>query len=322
MINLLKRWKWANLMMKNDDINGDQCFWLDDRENRENDVVVKIYSSNPNQLTSASERARREYLALTKLKGRHFAIQLIDSNVNSPGEEFWTIIKPMFRETLSTYVKKNPLGLDKALSFTRQILDLVKRMHKEGVVHRQIRPENILVQKSSNQIKFTFINFDAAWIDEVSTTNSSPIIDHYAGNDFYRMPQFEIESTSNVRQSPKIDATGVCAILFWFITGKYPKESKDIHGIAPHRLSHREKIITKKIQNETGKILIFFSFFIIKFFFFIFKAFGQESRTDLTVKNNLVDIFDRCFGDPEQQMTVDELHSALQNVFQSNEKNN
>ncbi len=159
-------------------------------------------------------------------------------------------------ERLSDYIKLNKVDLREALQMTRQLLKIIKEIHKRNVIHRDIQPKNILIQQRSNnqQIYFMFINFGSSFINNYQWKDSLEDFDDHLGNQFYRMPQFEQRSvhTKLFEHSPMIDTTGICAILFWILTGHEPKESKNILQQSPHHLGDHPKIIKTRINQITG----------------------------------------------------------------------
>jgi serine/threonine protein kinase len=184
------------------------------------------------------------------------------SNNDQSNKDLWNIIKLFSSDRLSDYIKGNTIDFRKALKITRQILHMIKQIHNENVIHRDIQPKNILIRQETNtdKIDMALINFSTAWINNQSIEDFY----HELGNSFYRMPQFEGQSTENeqnktnqrlqqFQHSPTIDTSGVGAILFWMITGNEPKESQDIWGKTPHKLRDNPKLIEKKIYELTGK---------------------------------------------------------------------
>jgi serine/threonine-protein kinase len=186
--------------------------------------------------------------------------KLIQSNFDlsessTSKKEFWTIMKFISGERLFDYIKSNKVNFREALQITRELIKLIKEIHQKNVVHRDIQPKNILIQKRPNDqtINFMFINFGCAFV--INQNQWEDFNDHL-GNQFYRMPQFEHRSdqTKSFEQSPTIDTTGICAILFWILTGHEPKESKDIWEKSPHYSRHHPKTIQTRIQQVIGKI--------------------------------------------------------------------
>src|SRR5262249_48925421 len=49
---------------------------------------------------------------------------------------------------LASLMHKEPLSFDRAMSFTRQLCIALEAAHREGVIHRDLKPQNILVDQS------------------------------------------------------------------------------------------------------------------------------------------------------------------------------
>src|SRR5256885_290829 len=55
-------------------------------------------------------------------------------------------------ETLSERLKKGPLPLDRALRYGIEIADALDKAHRHGVVHRDLKPGNIMLTKSGAKL--------------------------------------------------------------------------------------------------------------------------------------------------------------------------
>ena len=265
LLNLSTKWIWTNQMILNDQFDQDELYWVQKESKKEKNVIIKIYVSKNDPL--ARIRAKREQLALEHLKQFTFVPKLLNTNIDisnkdKSNKELWNIMKLFNGETLFDYIKANKIDFREALHITQQLLNIIKLMHTGNVIHRNIQPKNILIEQQQNmkEINLMLINFSSSWIQ---STDYIKDIDEQLGNAFYRMPQFENRSNNSEQNqtnqqlkqfqySPTIDTTGICAILFWMITGHEPKESKDISGQPPHQLRNNPKIIEKKIIEMTG----------------------------------------------------------------------
>ena len=271
MSQLAGQWKWTGEIMNTDSSDTDQQYRLKSSSKKGTNAIIKIYSPGSHEKTLL--RARRERIALQQLTGLHNCVpKICESNVvdeASSKTEFWTIMKLMDGERLSNDLKVHgKVTLLGALEICRSLLTIIKQVHNHKIVHRDIQPRNILIQRNSttNDFKLMLVNFTSAWIDDNQLANSMEPIEEQWSSEFYLVPQLEeINFRTNqqvqpCQHSPTIDTSGTCALLFWLLTGHKPRASRDISGNAPHQLRDNEKIIKSKIVDVTSMFVeeIFF----------------------------------------------------------------
>ncbi|MDN8848147.1 protein kinase, partial [Staphylococcus aureus] len=70
-------------------------------------------------------------------------------DVTEDDENFYLVMEYIEGLTLSEYIQKNhPLDVDTILNFINQIINGIKHAHDTKIVHRDIKPQNILVDKN------------------------------------------------------------------------------------------------------------------------------------------------------------------------------
>jgi serine/threonine protein kinase len=190
--------------------------------------------------------------------------------------------------TLREFVRTNPMNLRDKLIITIKLLKIVHEIHSRNIVHRYIKPEDIIIRTPINpdEIDLVLIDFSKACLIQNDETNNRMIFDDDLDdimNTFYQATQLERQSSTgnenhnqqnkNLVCSPSIDTSSVCAVLSWLITGRDPKESKNINGEAPHQLKAHINIIDEELKKATGKSKN--SNFHFNKIFFV-KEFGQK----------------------------------------------
>jgi serine/threonine protein kinase len=113
---------------------------------------------------------------------------------------------------LNDYVKNRPLSVDNAIELGKFLHRAEAHLLHLGLVHGDIKPENILVNKKEGESGVTFKMVDFGSIVEIFSTNSR------AGTPSYLAPERFIGSIIN--ESTEIFSIGVT--LYWALTGKLP----------------------------------------------------------------------------------------------------
>lgn len=119
--------------------------------------------------------------------------------------------------SLRKYMKQHrePFAEDQALELIRPIMEALSAMHRRGILHRDISPENLILGEDQ---RLTLIDFGAA--REFSTDeeeNLTIILKRgYAPEEQYH---------SGSRQGPWTDLYAACAVLYHMMTNILPQEA-------------------------------------------------------------------------------------------------
>ena len=188
----------------------------------------------------------------------------ISDTMRKKNASIWMINSLNSELTLRDYVigQKSEMTLYQVLCLIQQLLEIVRRCHHAGVLHRNLHPNNILVKKNKDptcrdEIKLILIGFDIAWVDSkelvITDEEDLQIILKQAkdpvDDSFCTLKRFlSLDSSQNQRRSPTIDSTAVCYIFFWLLTDRWPDRMHDT-DIQPHY----ELQCQKKIKDKLGR---------------------------------------------------------------------
>ena len=119
--------------------------------------------------------------------------------------------------TLDVYCKENRMDNTTLFNMLVPVMDALQALHNEGIIHRDISPDNIMVDNDGN---FKLLDFGAArgYSEESSTTMSVILKKSYA-------PEEQFRTKGN--QGPWTDVYALGATIYELITGQTPPTSID-----------------------------------------------------------------------------------------------
>lgn len=115
--------------------------------------------------------------------------------------------------SLEAWLKSHQLRQNQALALIRPVVDALVLLHQQGVVHRDLKPDNIMVQEDGT---LRLIDFGAAMETE---RNGGTII---LSRGYAPAEQYGREYG---RQGPWSDVYGMAAVIYQLLTGQVPQEA-------------------------------------------------------------------------------------------------
>lgn len=133
--------------------------------------------------------------------------------------------------TLKEYMTRRgePLTWKEVVHFTEQILDALDHAHRKGVVHRDIKPQNIMLLADG---KVKIMDFGIA---RFSRAESQMVSNKAIGSVHYISPE---QAKGDVTDA-KADIYSVGIMLYEMLSGKLPFESDDAVSVAIKQISDK-----------------------------------------------------------------------------------
>lgn len=113
------------------------------------------------------------------------------------------------------------LPLDQALDIGAQVAEALDFAHKRGVIHRDVKPGNILITADG---RTKIADFGIAKFADAESTRSSPVI----GTPAYMAPELLRGGTVDARS----DIFSAGAMLYWILTGQKPFPGEDLTSVS------------------------------------------------------------------------------------------
>jgi serine/threonine protein kinase len=229
----------------------------DDQLNQQ--AALKII---PNGLANKSmiDRFVRERQILSDLNHPNIA-QLYDAGVTDQGLP-WFVMEYIQGEDIISYAQNNLLNIDQRIYLIKQVCDALAYAHAHGIVHRDIKPNNLLVDCDKN-IKLLDFGI-ASSKEQQSLTMTGAII----GTPGYMSPEQAKGLSSEIDRRSDIFSLGV--LIYKLIKHDMPFQAESISEIS-YKIIHDEptllgglipielqaitfKCLEKKVENRYSSI--------------------------------------------------------------------
>src|SRR3989304_1542867 len=111
--------------------------------------AIKVLPSHLSDDAELRERFEREARAVSSLNHPHICTL---HDIGREGDVAFLVMEHIEGETLAERLKKGPLPLTEGLRYAGEIADALDKAHRQGVVHRDLKPGNIMLTKSGAKL--------------------------------------------------------------------------------------------------------------------------------------------------------------------------
>lgn len=183
-------------------------------------VAVKILKDEFLNNEEFKRRFKNESKAIALLSHENI-VKVYDVNF---GEKLQYIVMEYIDGiTLKEYInKQNSISWNDALFFMTQILRAVQHAHDKGIVHRDIKPQNIILLPNGN-IKVTDFG-----IARFSRSDTKTLTEQAIGSVHYIAP----EQAKGEVTDEKADIYSIGVVLYEMLAGKVPFDSENAVSVA------------------------------------------------------------------------------------------
>ena len=173
-------------------------------------VAIKIMSERYATDELFNERFRREAKSAAGLS--HPNIVSIYDRGDANGIPYIAMELIEGRSLKELILTRGPLPVSQAIDFARQILDALRFAHRHGIIHRDIKPHNILLDPDEGRLKVTDFGIARAGFSQMTEVGS------IMGTAQYLSP----EQARGVPVTAPSDLYSVGVVLYEMLTGQVP----------------------------------------------------------------------------------------------------
>jgi len=222
----------------------------------ERDVAIKVLRGQYAEDEEFVERFRREALGVASLSHPNI-VQVYDRGVSEDGRYYIAMEYVPGGTLKDRIVREGPLSPDTASAVAVQIADALGAAHERGLIHRDVKPQNVLVTASGDVKVADFGIARAAAADVISRTSA------VLGTARYMSP----EQAMGQEVGPPSDLYSLGVVLYEMLTGEVPFEAdtpvavsmkhvnepprppREIRGDIPEEL---EAVVLKLLAKDPG----------------------------------------------------------------------
>ena len=199
-------------------------------------VAIKTFKIDAND-EDAVKRFNREAKAVTSLSHPNI-VSIYD--VENEGEFYYLILEYVEGMTLKDYMIKNPrIPIETIVHIAKQVAAGLSHAHQNGIIHRDIKPQNILMNENLT-CKITDFGIARAYGDTTLTQTNQML-----GTVYYLSPE---QARGNVATAQS-DIYSLGILIFEMITGQIPFKGESAVAIALKHLQEELPDIDKYRDN-------------------------------------------------------------------------
>ena len=210
-------------------------------------VAVKILKKEYADNKEIVDKFKNEAMAVAKLSDSNI-VNVLD--VGTDDNENYIVMEYVNGKTLKELVEEyGKLNYDRAVTISLQIANALECAHKNGIVHRDIKPQNILVTEEGIA-KVTDFGI-AKSTDSGTLTNTSTIL----GSAHYFSP----EQAKGAMVDFRSDIYSLGIVMYEMVTGDVPFDGESPVTIALKHIQENPintRIINPKIPDRYSEIIL------------------------------------------------------------------
>jgi len=180
------------------------------------DVAVKVMASDLLGDTDAERRFEREAQAESSIE-HPGVVRVFDAG--REGDFPFIVMELLVGESLGDALRRGPLPVEDAIAIMLPVLDAVGAAHRHGVIHRDLKPDNIFLSVSEESFRPKVLDFGISKFVAAETQTRLTATGVSLGTPLYMSPE---QVLADRPLDARSDVYSLGVILYQMVTGQMP----------------------------------------------------------------------------------------------------
>jgi serine/threonine protein kinase len=181
-------------------------------------AAVKVLHTERTLDPVARERFLREANAAGQVRHANI-VPLFDAGIDDGVA--YVVMDLIDGDTLAAHLARHgPLAAERAVRITRDLAAGLAAVHACGIVHRDVKPANVLLQPSGDALVPVLVDFGAAWFADPASGGTLTLRGELIGTPAYMSP----EQGAGLDLDARADVYALGVLLYECLTGRRPYE--------------------------------------------------------------------------------------------------
>jgi serine/threonine-protein kinase len=196
-------------------------------------VAIKVLRPEQYSRGDLVQRFFQEARTVNQINHEHI-VEIFDF-VQEPGPQgpsaVYCVMELLSGESLAAVIEKGPVALQRSISIVRQLCDALYAAHKVGVVHRDVKPDNIfLIERAWQRDYVKVLDFGVAKL--MHADPDAPLISTMDGAIIGTPMCMAPEQAAGQAVDWRADIYATGVILYLLLTGRLPFDAKNFASLA------------------------------------------------------------------------------------------
>jgi serine/threonine-protein kinase len=199
--------------------------WVAEHLVLDTEVVVKFMANVVSATSDAAARFTSEAAAIAAVKSPH-VVTVFDSGVTPSGVPYHVMELLDGRDLGAHLDATGPMKLEDVAIVLAHLAKALGKAHRLGIVHRDVKPENVFLCNTEGEIFVKLLDFGTAKRDLTAPTTTTT--GQLLGTPYYMSPE-QIVGEKDIDARTDIWSLGV--VVFEAITGKRPFDGATVGAL-------------------------------------------------------------------------------------------